>query len=120
MDRGLQGSTRPAHTAGDEEEPAVEEEEPEAAEVEVEEAEEAEAPVEGDEVVTMTRSGRTVKIPAYLRENYETSNMQIGLTQAEERYYATMSSMEFGFQGVDGVEIAMVGAGVGGGFVNTN
>jgi hypothetical protein len=31
-----------------------------------------------------------------------------------------MRSLEFGFPCVDGVEIAMVGAGISGGFINTN
>jgi hypothetical protein len=61
-----------------------------------------------------------VNVPAYLRENYEVSNVQIGLTAAEEAYYANMTYLEYGFPCVDGVEIAMVGAGIGGGFVNTN
>jgi hypothetical protein len=71
-----------------------------------------------------TRSGRIIKLPSYLRDNYETSHVpvdyNIALTLAEVRYYQAMS--EFGFSCVDhdGVEMAMVGAGVGGGFINTN
>jgi hypothetical protein len=42
------------------------------------------------------------------------------LTSAEEKYYATMATMEFGFPCVDGAEDAMVGAGIGGGYVNSN
>jgi hypothetical protein len=73
-----------------------------------------------NEVVNATRSGRAVRIPSYLCDNYETSNLQISLTSAEENYYAAMASMEFGFPYVDGVEAAMVGAGIGGAYVNTN
>jgi hypothetical protein len=49
-----------------------------------------------------------------------TVDYEIKLTAAEENYYQAMS--EFGFSSVDhdGVEMAMVGAGVGGGFINTN
>jgi hypothetical protein len=68
---------------------------------------------ESEEIVTTTRSGRSVRVPSYLRENYETS------TAAEEKYYAAIASMEFGFVYADGVEEMMVGAGVGGGFVNS-
>jgi hypothetical protein len=42
------------------------------------------------------------------------------LTSAEEKYYAAMATMEFGFPSVDGIESAMVGAGIGSGYVNTN
>jgi hypothetical protein len=77
----------------------------------------------GDTVIT-TRSGRVLKLPSYLQDNYETSNLTVDyetkLTAAEENYYQAMS--EFGFSCVDhdGVEMAMVGAGIGGGFLNTN
>jgi hypothetical protein len=50
---------------------------------------------EGNEIVTATRCGRSVGVPTYLRENYESCN--IGLSAAEENYYAAMASMEFGF-----------------------
>jgi hypothetical protein len=84
-----------------------------------------EAGEEVGEAIT-TRSGRIVRLPEYIRENYETANMgaddyKIELTPAEEKYYAAMH-MEVGFSCVDrdGVEAAMVGAGVGEGFANTN
>jgi hypothetical protein len=48
-----------------------------------------------------------VKGPAYLRENYEISNVQIGLTAAEEAYYATRTFLEYGFPCVDGVELCL-------------
>jgi hypothetical protein len=74
-----------------------------------------------NEVVNTTRSGRVVRIPPYLGDNYETSNLQISLTSAEEKYYTAMATMEFGFPCVgDGVESPMVAAGIGSGYVNTN
>jgi hypothetical protein len=79
--------------------------------------------VEPTDSVTTTRAGRTINLPSYLRENYEVSNAaqdyKIELTAAEERYY---EAMEFGFSCLEhnGVERAMVGAGIGGGFANTN
>jgi hypothetical protein len=78
---------------------------------------------------TITRSGRISRLPEYLRDEFETANLgmdddyHITLTKAERRYYEAMSTMEFGFACIDqddGVEAAMVGAGIGGGFVNTN
>jgi hypothetical protein len=76
----------------------------------------------------ITRSGRRSALPAYLRAEYETSNtgpdFEITLTAAEERYYEAMSSLEYGLPCIDhndiGVEEAMVGAGIGGGYANTN
>jgi hypothetical protein len=90
------------------------------------EDEDVEDVIPADETTThtTTRSGRIVKLPSYLRDDYETSHVSVDytitLTQAEERYFQVMS--EFGFDCVDhdGVEMAMVGAGVGGGFRNTN
>jgi hypothetical protein len=37
---------------------------------------------EADEAIVTTHSGRNVNVPAYLRENYEVTNVQIGLTAA--------------------------------------
>jgi hypothetical protein len=81
---------------------------------------ENEAAEEAVENLTTTRSGRVVTIPADLPEDYEASNVQIGLTRAEEHYYATIVSIEYGFIYVDDAEAAMVGAGVDGRLVNTN
>jgi hypothetical protein len=73
-----------------------------------------------------TRSGRIARLPACISENYETANTgaddyKIELTPAEEKHYTAMQ-MEVGFSCVDrnGVEAAMVGAGVGEGFASTN
>jgi hypothetical protein len=74
-----------------------------------------------------TRSGRTSRLPGYLHENFEISNSgaddyQIVLTAAEKTYYAAMATMEYGLSCTDRdcVETAIVGAGVGDGFKNTN
>jgi Reverse transcriptase (RNA-dependent DNA polymerase) len=89
----------------------------------VEAADDDDDEVEPTDNVTTTRSGRTINLPSYLRENYEVGNAaqdyKIELTAAEERYY---EAMEFGFSCLEhnGVEEAMVGAGIGGGFTNTN
>jgi hypothetical protein len=84
----------------------------------VEAADDDDDEVEPTDNVTTTRSGRTINLPSYLRENYEVGNAaqdyKIELTAAEERYY---EAMEFGFSCLEhnGVEEAMVGAGIGGG-----
>jgi hypothetical protein len=75
---------------------------------------------EEDEAIITTRSGCNVRVPAYLRENYETSNVQNGLTAAEENYYAIMASLECGFPCVDGVETAWWERESAEVFVNTN
>jgi hypothetical protein len=81
---------------------------------------ENEAAQEAVENLTTTRSGSVARIPAYLREDYEASTVQIGLTRAEEHSYAATTSMEFDLFYADGEEETMVRAGIGGGFVNTN
>jgi hypothetical protein len=43
---------------------------------------ENEAAPDAVENLTTTRSGRVVRVPAYLRQDYEASNVQIGLTRA--------------------------------------
>jgi hypothetical protein len=59
-----------------------------------------------------TRSGRIVMKPTRLIEEIgAVANGGIGLSQAEEKYYDTMWKMS---------EMAFVGAGIGGGFVDTN
>jgi hypothetical protein len=98
----------------DEEETKNGEDEKEEEQTEVEQVETVAA---GASTMATTRSGRAVKLPMYLRDDYETSHVSVDynieLTQAEERYYQAMS--EFGFSCIDhdGVEMAMVGAGVG-------
>jgi hypothetical protein len=73
---------------------------------------------EGNEIVTTTRPGRSVRVPKYLRENSETS--YIGLSATEENYFTAMASIEFCFVSAKGVEEMMVEAGVGCGLVNIN
>jgi hypothetical protein len=65
------------------------------------------------ELQPRTKSGRKVRMPERLIEemNAAANDYEIALTPAEERYYATMRELgEFG----------LVGAGIGGGFVNTS
>jgi hypothetical protein len=60
-----------------------------------------------------TRSGRNVKLPDRLitKMNAAANDYEIRLTPAEENYYAAMKEIgEFG----------LIGAGIGGGFVNTS
>jgi hypothetical protein len=71
---------------------------------------------EDDEVAPIlqantTRSGRVVNAPRRLIEEYNAMvvNYEIKLTDAETKYYQAIKNTEFG----------MVGAGIGGGFVNT-
>jgi hypothetical protein len=77
-------------------------------------------PVDPDPKVT-TRSGRVVTMPRRF-DAYEVSNTmndyKIELTDAEHKYY---SMMELCAQHIDldHVEHGMVGAGIGGGFINT-
>jgi hypothetical protein len=80
-----------------------------------------------DTAAPTTRSGRIIKFPEYLRENYETGNVaaddyHIQLTTAEVNYYSTMNAVEYGSSSMDlnDVEAVMVGAGVGKGSVDTN
>jgi hypothetical protein len=60
-----------------------------------------------------TRSGRSVKMPERLiaEMNVAANDYEIQLTPAEENYYAAMKELgEFG----------LIGAGIGGGFINTS
>jgi hypothetical protein len=81
-------------------------------------------PANGTTTHTTTRSGRIVKLPSYLRDEYETSHVSVDYTitfdPGKERYYQAMSECGFSCVDHDGGEMAMVGAGVGGGFMNTN
>jgi hypothetical protein len=70
-----------------------------------------EVEVEGDEAGVETRSGRAVNRPKRLIEEVGATVRNIGLTAAEEKYYDTMWKIS---------ELGLVGAGVGGGFVDTN
>jgi hypothetical protein len=60
----------------------------------------------------VTRSGRVITKPTRLIEEMGAlASNDIGLSSAEEKYYDTMWKMS---------EMAFVGAGIGGGFVDTN
>jgi len=64
--------------------------------------------------IPLTRSGRVIKPPRWLID-YETNAVakyEAKLTDAEERYYEAMKSYQ--------MEYNLVGAGLGGGFSNTN
>jgi hypothetical protein len=62
---------------------------------------------------TRTRSGRNVKMPDQLiaEMNAATNDYEIRLTPAEENYYAAMKELG---------EFRLIGAGIGGGFLNTS
>jgi hypothetical protein len=66
---------------------------------------------EDNEAGTETRSGRTITKPTRLIEEMRATVCDIGLTAAEEKYYETMWRIS---------EHGLVGAGIGGGFVDTN
>ena len=68
-------------------------------------------------VPQITRTGRTVKPPTRLIEEMGTVGYEIALTSAERNYYEAMRA--FPEEQFQGVEFACVGAGLGGGFENT-
>ena len=73
---------------------------------------------EAGEAVTnasVTRSGRTVKQPTRLIEM-----MDVSVSAAEIRYLEAMVELDNNEVIAEGRELALVGAGIGGGFANTN
>ena len=66
------------------------------------------------EEATTTRSGRVVRAPVRLMDEYGS----VQFTQAEQNYYAALK--EAANNETDANEIACVGAGLGGGFQDTN
>ena len=76
----------------------------------------------------MTKSGRTSYAPKFLLYNQQTNEAaNTAYSEAEINYYCTLKEID-GFDGNDGAtmtgssikdEIALIGAGVGGGFTNT-
>ena len=126
---------------------AIEDETEEGIDVEIviEEDAASELPKEGDtasimgnptapnEGVNQTRSGRTIKPPERLIQEIgafeaqgatAAANYEIALTAAEMQYYDTMTGLcenagEYGCVSVGLTEYGQVGAGLGGGFENT-
>ena len=102
----------------DDEDDGTSEDSDEEAEDEAEEQPEQFTAGEGQgPVLYTTRSGRSVQGRDLLGfgQQTELNYSAITLTQAEEKYYDTMEQFPEAF----GQEISMVGAGIGGGFVNT-
>ena len=75
--------------------------------------EEEEEPLDGiqEDAGIVTRSGRAISKPTRLIEEMGACSYEIGLSAAEREYYNVMWKMG---------EMALVGAGIGGGFVDTN
>lgn len=76
-----------------------------------EEEDEALEEVQGGEDTITTRSGRVTSKPTRLIEEMGACSYEIGLSAAEQEYYDTTWKIS---------EMALVGAGIGGGFVDTN
>jgi hypothetical protein len=73
--------------------------------------EELEERINSEPMMTTTRSGRAVRAPAWL------ADYEIRLTAVEVHYNLAMKSIE---QVTEATEVGCVGAGIGGGFVNTS
>ena len=78
-----------------------------------EEAEEVEEPLDDvkEDAGIVMRSGRVISKPTRLIKEMGVCSYEIGLSVAEQEYYNMMWKMN---------EMALVGAGIGGGFVDTN
>ena len=80
---------------------------------EAEEKEEVEEPLDNVELDAgiVTRSGQSISKPTRLIEEMGACSYEIGLSVAEQEYYNVMWKMN---------KVALVGAGIGGGFIDTN